>query len=56
MPFTIGGELYDDEEILGEHIHDYNFEEDDEYNDDFEDPCFTDLVDKFEFRLALSAC
>ena len=52
MPVIMpNGDVCDDEDIYGEKIFDY----DDDFGDEFEDPSFTEMVDRFEFRLALSA-
>lgn len=59
MPVIMpNGDVCDDEDIYGEQIFDYHFDGDDdeEFGDEFEDPSFTEMVDRFEFRLALSAC
>ena len=53
------GDLCDDEEIYGELIHldydDYDDYDDDDYDEDidYEDPISSELIDRFEFRLAI---
>ena len=51
------GDLCDDEEIYGELIHlDYDdYDDDDDYDEDidYEDPISSELIDRFEFRLAI---
>jgi len=55
MPFILSnGDVCDDEEIYGSHIHEYDV--DVEFDDDeYEDPIASELIDKFEFRLAMTA-
>jgi hypothetical protein len=59
MPVIMpNGDVCDDEDIFGEQIFEYHFDgddENDELGDEFEDPSFTEMVDRFEFRLAMSA-
>lgn len=57
MPFILSnGEIYDDEEILGAHIYDYDYDYDsDDEHEDFEEIINSELIDRFEFRLAMTA-
>jgi len=55
MPVIMpNGDVCDDEEIFGCNIHEYDFE-DEVVDDDYEDPIASELIDRWEFRLALSA-
>ncbi len=55
MPVIMpNGDVCDDEEIYGSHIHDYDIEEEN-IEDDYEDPISSDIIDRWEFRLALAS-
>jgi len=56
MPVIMSnGDICDDEEIFGSYIHEYDIDEDDYFDGYYEDPISSELIDRFEFRLALSA-
>jgi len=57
MPVIMpNGDVCDDEEIYGSNIYCYDSEDEHDCDDDYEDPVCSELIDRFEFRLALTSC
>jgi len=58
MPFILSnGDVCDDEDIYGSQIHDYDTEYDsgdERDNENYRDPVDSELIDRFEFVLAMA--
>jgi len=59
MPFILSnGDVCDDEDIYGSQIHEYDseYDSDDERETEvYKDPISSELIDRFEFILALAS-
>ncbi len=55
MPFILSnGDVCDDEEIFGPQIHPYDADEDCIDDEEFDDFQISELIDRWEYRLAVS--